>query len=69
MRLRRLLLVVAVLFIPTAAQAHDHRADFFFAFCDAKASNLPGFQFSGSKTWPTHKKLSVVGDSAFVRNA
>ncbi|MGH9386289.1 MAG: hypothetical protein ACRD2N_18595 [Vicinamibacterales bacterium] len=63
MRIRRLWLVVVVLFMPTAARAHDHTADFFGGFSYADASKLWGFHTQLGTTLPwLDYDLSAVGD-------
>jgi len=63
---RRLCFVIALLLVPTAAHAHDHKAAAFLGFTDAPdASNLPGVQFSWEQAIPANRKVNIVGDVDF----
>jgi hypothetical protein len=62
---RRLCFVFALLLAPTTANAHDHIAAAFFAFCFADASSLPGAQFTWEQAIPANPKVTILGDVNF----
>jgi hypothetical protein len=62
---RRLCFVIALLLVPTAAHAHDHKAAAFLGFSFADASNLPGVQFAWEQTIPANKNVTILGDVNF----
>jgi hypothetical protein len=68
MRNRCLGLVLAALLMPTAVNANDHRADFYFATAAAFASALGGFTFAPAITFTAvHPNLSFIGDLSFLK--
>ena len=62
---KRLCFVLVLLLGPTAAEAHDHIADFFVGYCYAAASSLHGVQFGVAKTFPAERKVTIFGDFNF----
>ena len=62
---RRLCFVFALLLVPTAAHAHDHKAAAFLGFSFADASILPGAQFSWEQAIPPKRNVTFVGDVNF----
>lgn len=62
---RRFCFVIALLLVPTAAHAHDHKAAAFLGFSFADASNLPGTQFSWDQAIPSNHKVNIVGSVDF----
>jgi hypothetical protein len=64
MRVRRPWFLAVFLLIPTAAQAHGHRADFYAAVSVAKGSTLWGTQQTLGLTSPRPRShdMSIVGD-------
>ena len=66
MRIQRSWLAVAVLLIPAAARADDHRADRFGGFSRAGGSSLFGVHVTDAITLPsrgmTNRDLALLGD-------
>lgn len=65
MRIRPSWLILALLLIPTAAHADDHKADLFGGPSGARGSSLWGFQVTGALTLPVPglgRNLAAIGD-------